>query len=147
MEGTLPQWAHSKHQNTKRGWLIVFGQNTFFWSFCFEDLCVDFKEILNLHRNLFKNKLVGENAVARVHGSCSFRFMGSWHNCWFVQACWHTCGSWSIFFQASIHVCQPRSQCHKENWPCRKQGWPSQEPYGLLALLNNRPQQTVSVPK
>ena len=71
----------------KRGWLIVFGQNTFFWSFCFEDLFVDLKEILNLHQNLFKNKLVGENAVARVHGSCSFRFMGSWHNIIFLLIC------------------------------------------------------------
>ena len=46
---------------------------------------MDLKEILNLHQNLFKNKLVGENAVARVHGSCSFRFMGSCPNIIFLH--------------------------------------------------------------
>ena len=48
---------------------------------------MDLKEILNLHHYLFKNKLVGENAVARVHGSCSFLFMGSCHNIIFLPIC------------------------------------------------------------
>ena len=37
------------------------------------------KDILNSCQNRSKNKLVSENAAARVHGNCSLRFMGSWH--------------------------------------------------------------------
>ena len=33
---------------------------------------------LNLGQNRPKNKLVGENAVTEIHGSCSLRVMGSW---------------------------------------------------------------------
>ena len=35
------------------------------------------KDIKNLRPNRSKNKLAHENAVARVHGSCSLRVMGS----------------------------------------------------------------------
>ena len=35
------------------------------------------KDIKNLRQNRSKNKLAHENAVARVHGSCSLRVMGS----------------------------------------------------------------------
>ena len=35
------------------------------------------KDIKNLRQNHSKNKLAHENAVARVHGSCSRRVMGS----------------------------------------------------------------------
>ena len=34
-------------------------------------------DILNSRQNLSKDKLVGENAVTRVHGSCSLQVMGS----------------------------------------------------------------------
>ena len=39
----------------------------------------DFKDILNSCQNLSKNKLVLENAVTQVHGSCSLQVMGSWY--------------------------------------------------------------------
>ena len=35
------------------------------------------KNILNSRQNPSKNKLVSENAVKRVHGSCLLRVMGS----------------------------------------------------------------------
>ena len=63
------------------------------WSFIkfsqiFKDMCIDqcgefvgglwdFKDILNSRQNRSKNILVRENAVTRVHGSCSLQIMGS----------------------------------------------------------------------
>ena len=38
----------------------------------------DLTDILNSHQNSSKNKLVSEDAVTRVHGSCSPRVMGSY---------------------------------------------------------------------
>ena len=37
----------------------------------------DLKHILRSRQNRSKNKLVGENAVTQVHGSCALSVMGS----------------------------------------------------------------------
>ena len=40
----------------------------------------DLKDILKSRQNRSKNKLVRENAVTRVRGSCSLQVMGSWRS-------------------------------------------------------------------
>lgn len=96
---------------------------------------MDLKEILN--------KLVGENAETRVHGSCSFRFMGSCHNIiFFADLCRHAgrlaeVGPVFFKFQSMSVNLDPRVA--KRNDPAGNK----------LAFLSNRPhaQEIVSVPK
>ena len=71
----------------------------------------DLKDLLNSRQYFSKNKLVRENAVTRVHGSCSLRVMVSWRNPFFhscrlekCQSLFQSLSASHLFFQSLVTV-------------------------------------------